>query len=182
MGADKHEKERRDRLSPFVPLLIETLDSAAWRGMSHGAQMLYVAVRRRYSLKLHNNGRVYLSQRKAAKELGSHHNEIARWFRELRHYGFIVMMTPGSLGIEGKGKSPHWRLTELGYMREPPTRDYLRWDGQPFRDKKTKSRAGNGARSVPENRHGGVPENRPAECQTVLETPHIAEPKGVPES
>jgi hypothetical protein len=44
------------------------------------------------------------------------HNEIARWFRELQFYGFIVMTKGGSLGVEGKGKAPHWRLTELGYM------------------------------------------------------------------
>jgi hypothetical protein len=36
-----------------------------------------------------------LSQRDAAKELRSHHNQIARWFRELVHYGFIVMTRPG---------------------------------------------------------------------------------------
>jgi hypothetical protein len=51
------------------------------------------------------------------------------WFRELQHYGFIVMVTPGVLGVEGKGKAPRWRLTELGYMREPPTHDFRRWMG-----------------------------------------------------
>jgi hypothetical protein len=38
----------------------------------------------------------------------------------------------GCLGVEGHGKAPHWRLTEIGYMREPPTRDFLRWNGAPF--------------------------------------------------
>jgi hypothetical protein len=94
MGADKHEMRRRDRLPPFVPLLIDTLDRPAWRAMSHGAQILYVALKRRYNVKNHNNGQIYLSQRFTAKELRSHHNEIARWFRELQHYGFIILVTP----------------------------------------------------------------------------------------
>ena len=45
------------------------------------------------------------------------------------------MTEPGCLGVEGKGKAPHWRLTELGYMRDPPTQDFLRWNGEPFRDR-----------------------------------------------
>ena len=58
MGADKHEKERRkERLPPFVPLLIDTLDQPAWRALSHGARSLYVALKRRYNVKVHNNGR-----------------------------------------------------------------------------------------------------------------------------
>jgi len=137
MGRDKREKERRkERLPPFVPLLIDTLDQPAWRAMSHGAQMLYVALRRRYSPHNHNNGRLFLSQRTAEKELKSHHNEIARWFRELQHYGFIVLHTAGYLGADGHGQAPRWRLTELGYMRDAPTRDFTRWGGQPFKDTK----------------------------------------------
>jgi hypothetical protein len=185
MGADKHERARhKDRLPPFVPLLIATLDAPAWRAMSHGARMLFVALKRRYSVKLHNNERIFLPQRQAAKELGSHHNQVARWFRELQHYGFILMTTPGYLGVEGKGKAPHWRLTELGTMQDPfPTRDFMRWDGTPFADKrKTKPRAGKPARTVLENRHTSVPENRPPSEKSVPENQHIQDCKGVPEN
>ncbi len=84
-----------------MPLYIDTMNTPAWQAMSHGAQMLYVALKRRH---YNNNGRIFLSQRKAAKELKSHHNEIARWFRELQHYGFIVMTNAGYLGVEGKEK------------------------------------------------------------------------------
>jgi hypothetical protein len=31
MGADKHEKRRKNRLPPFVALLINTLEAPAWR-------------------------------------------------------------------------------------------------------------------------------------------------------
>ena len=134
-------REDKGRLPPFVPLILNTIDSRAWKALSHGARSLYAALKRRYSLHLHNNGRIYLSQRIAAKEIGSHHNEIARWFRELQFYGFIVMTRGGSLGVEGRGRAPHWRLTELGYMNEQPTRDFDCWNGAKFVDQKTKPRA-----------------------------------------
>jgi hypothetical protein len=80
----------KGRLGPFVPLLKETLASPAWRAMSHGARSLYVALKARYNQNNHNNGRLFISQRNASKEVGSASDQIARWFRELQHFGFIV--------------------------------------------------------------------------------------------
>ena len=124
--------KNKGRLPPFVPLLKDTLDSPAWRAMSHGARALYIALKRRYNMQAHNNGRLYLSHRKAIEEIRSSPKQIVRWFRELQHYGFIVMMSRGYLGIDGKGQAPRWRLTEIGYMKDPPTRDFIRWDGVSF--------------------------------------------------
>ena len=136
MGRDRHEKHRKNKLPPFVPMLIDTLDSRAWRKLSHGARSLYLALRRRYSQHSHNNGRLFLSQRHAQHELGSNRTYIARWYRELQHYGFIVMTSPGCLGVDGKGKAPTWRLTELGTHADSyPTRDFMKWDGTKFRDR-----------------------------------------------
>jgi hypothetical protein len=117
-----------------VPLLKATLASPAWRAMSHGARNLYVALKLRYSSNLKNNGRIYVSTRDAAEELGSNRTYVSRWFRELHHYGFIVMTSPGCLGVDGNGMAPHWRLTEVGYMHDAPTRDFLKWDGTAFKD------------------------------------------------
>jgi hypothetical protein len=136
------KREDKGRLSPFVPLLIATLDTPAWRALSHGAARLYVALLRRYNRHQHNNGRIYLSQRMAHKELRSNFTEITRWFRELEHYGFIVKTTPGCLGSDGKGKAPHWRLTELGTRLEQPTRDFLSWKGVKFRAPKVLRKTG----------------------------------------
>ena len=151
-------REDKGRLPPFVPLILTTIDSRAWKALSHGARSLYVALRRRYSLQFRNNGHIYLSQRAAEEEIGSHHNEIARWFRELQFYGFIVMTKGGSLGVEGKGKAPHWRLTELGYMKELPTRDFERLAGANFVDRKTKPRAPFPAHTAQEMAHTQVRE------------------------
>jgi hypothetical protein len=145
------KKSRGGRIDgPFVALLKETLDTPAWRAMSHGARSLYTALKRRYNNNPQNsnNGRLHISQREAMGELGSWSNQIARWFRELQFYGFIVMTKGGSLGLNGKGTAPHWRLTELVYMHDPPTRDFRKWDGVKFKDaerrsRKTESRKGN---------------------------------------
>jgi hypothetical protein len=124
----------------FVPLLHTTLDTPAWRACSHGARSLYVSLKRKYSPNTHNNGRIFLSERDAQKELRSNRDQIRRWFQELQHYGFIVMVKQGSLGVHGKGKAPHWRLPELGMRQgtdlEFPTRDFERWDGIKFKSKK----------------------------------------------
>jgi hypothetical protein len=169
MAGDKWNKERQNRLPPFVPVLVGTMDSPAWIAMSHGAKILYISLKRRYNLRDHNNGRIFLSQRAAAKEIGSHHNQIARWLRELQHYGFIVMTDPGRLGVQGRGRAPRWRLTELGYMKDPPTQNFLRWNGVKFRPPKSRTRAGKPARSAQQNHHTDVPEKHSPLGESVLE-------------
>jgi hypothetical protein len=131
--------EPRGSVARRLPVLIDTWKSPAWRAMSHGAKVLYVSLKARYNFVHHNNGRIYLSQRTAAAEIGSRFGQIARWFRELQHFGFIVQTKGGSLGLNGKGTAPHWRLTECGYMNDPPTRDFLRWNGQTFTDVKRRT-------------------------------------------
>src|SRR5262245_31265141 len=154
----KRDKDK-GRLRPFVPLLKETLESRAWRATSHGARSLYVALKARYSHVSHNNGRIYLSQRQAACEIGSGFNSIARWFRELQHFGFIVQTKGGSLGLNGRGTAPHWRLTELGTRvggeLVNATCDFLKWDGTKFNKRKSvRTDFGTAARPA-EARKGG---------------------------
>jgi hypothetical protein len=182
-------RDRKGRLPPFVPLLRETLASPAWRAMSHGAKALYVSLKARYNSGHHNNGRIFLSQRDASRELRSSSNQIARWFRELHHFGFIVQTKGGSLGLNGKGTAPHWRLTECGYMNDPPTRDFLKWDGKAFKDgircrsEKTESRNGNPLHLVTENRY--IPASRksvtPA-AKSVTENRYMVSPPTVTEN
>jgi hypothetical protein len=98
------KKSDKGRLPPFVPMLIATLDSRAWRALSHGAKALYVAIKRRVP-KNRNVG--YLSHRDAAVDLKSSRRKIAEWFEELEYYGFIVLVRHGGIGVEGKGMAPH---------------------------------------------------------------------------
>jgi hypothetical protein len=135
------KRKDKGRLAPFVPLDQEVMSSPAWRATSHGARLLYVHLKRRWSFKQRNNGRIFLSHRDAQAEIGGNLDSVGRWFRELQHYGFIVMTEAGCLGSDGKGKAPRWRLTELealggrnGNTWMLPTKDFNRWDGTKFRD------------------------------------------------
>jgi hypothetical protein len=167
----------------FTPLQHEIMDCPAWRAMSHGAQVLYLALRRRYGFDARNNGKIFLSQREASTQLCSSSNQIARWFRELQHYSFIIMTDPGCLGVEGKGRAPRFLLPELGYMNEPPTKDYLRWNGTPFKDSpKTESRNGNPLRSVTGIHYGSVTENRYTPPEKSNGKPLHADSKSVTEN
>jgi hypothetical protein len=127
----KHDKIQ----GQFFPMFHETLESPAYKQLSFGARALLTALRR-HCVK--NNGHVYLSQRDASKALGhKRRNDIANWYRELQHYGFIVQTEAASLGVDGKGKATHWRLTELPMRKGnnefmPATKDFLRWDGTVF--------------------------------------------------
>jgi hypothetical protein len=131
----RRDKGRID--GAFVPMLKDTMGAAAWRAMSPYARVLYMALKSRYSFKDRNNGRIYLSVRRAAEETGLDKKTIARAFREIQFYGFAVMTNPGCLGVEGRGKAPHYRLTELGYMTDPPTRDFMQWSGELFHEQKS---------------------------------------------
>lgn len=131
------KQRSKGSLPDFVPLFKSTMKHDAWRAASHGARSLYAALKGRHNTRLQNG--VYLSTRDAVKELGSfsHRDNVRRWFRELQYYGFIAMLTPGHLGVDGHGKAPHWRLTECWFAGQPPTRDFERWDGTPFHEQKS---------------------------------------------
>jgi hypothetical protein len=137
----------------FVMVHAELLDMPAWRAMSLGARILYIALKRRY--RKDNNGSIFLSQRDAEAELGCSRRYVGRWFKELQHYGFIAMTRQGALGLEGKGKASHWRLTEVACMNDPPTRDFTNWNGVPFGGKKRKIP---GHKSAPSPGHKSAPE------------------------
>ena len=99
---------------PFTPLLISTMDARAWRQLSHGAVRLYISLKRRVP---NQRNIAWLSIRNASLEVRASPRKIQEFFAELQHYGFIVLHTHGCLGTDGKGKAPHYRLTELGQTK-----------------------------------------------------------------
>jgi hypothetical protein len=123
------KNKTKGRLSPFVPLIKDTLKTEAWKALSHGARSLYAALKGRYNIKLQNA--VWLSVRDAAAELGSfsHTENVRRWFRELAHYGFIVMVSPAHHGVNGptfsekrnrsRGRDGGYTLTHMGVTLVP---------------------------------------------------------------
>jgi hypothetical protein len=108
------------------------LRSDAWKAASFGARSLFMALKTYYSSGFQNNGYIFLSKRRAEDEFGLTHSMITRWYRELQHFGFIVLTQGPCLGVEGKGKAAKWRLTDEPYKGDPATNDFLKWDGVLF--------------------------------------------------
>jgi hypothetical protein len=123
----------------------EVLSSSAWKHMSSGARLLYIALIRNLSFKAYNNGKVFLATRRAAEELGASQRIVCIWFRELEHYGFIEMTEQGSIGP--KGRATRWRITDMdwGELDGKPiraTKDYLKWNGELFERQPKKQKNG----------------------------------------
>jgi hypothetical protein len=133
-------KKRKGKLPPFVPVTRTTMAHPAWKATSFGARCLYIVLRGFLRHDNLNNGKVFRSYRNAAADLGRKSlTSIQRWFRELEHYGFIVMTTGAHLGVDGDGVAAHWRITECPSFdakgnQIAPTRDFDRWDGELFTD------------------------------------------------
>jgi hypothetical protein len=154
------KRRTKGRLPPFIPVVRTTWASPAWKQMSYGARCLYIVLRSYLRHDNLNNGKVFRSYREAATDLGTKSlRSVQRWFRELHHYGFIVMTTGGCLGVEGHGIAPHWRITECPTFDAKgthiaPTRDFERWDGTLFDDpEKTESRIRKGNTPYPKGVH-----------------------------
>ena len=122
-GASEEAREQKPRTG-FIKLERSMMYSPAGRALSNGAFRLYVALKDNYRPQRDNNGRLYLSYRKASKLTGCSKNSVGGWFQELELYGLIVPTTQPN-----RNHAPHYRLTELDYKGEPATQDYLRWDG-----------------------------------------------------
>ena len=178
----------KGRLPPFVPLLKDTIKTEAWKALSHGARSLYAVLKGRYNINLQNA--VWVSTRDAEEELGrySTRRNVMRWFRELQHCGFIVMVSPAHHGVNGHGKAPHWRLPEEWYLGKAPTRDFLSWDGIRFTEKrkrdtpsftaKNRIRGDNGVTTLVQTGLPLVPEIVPAEAEAGADGVSISDHTG----
>jgi hypothetical protein len=123
-------KRRHRKLAPFIGMDRHQHKSAAFAALSAAAQALLVL----YHTKMMNA--VYLSARLGARKINTSKNTAARGLAELEHYGFIVKVQGAHLGVNGIGKSAHYRLTAQPYGNLGATRDYQNWNGDFFSPKK----------------------------------------------
>jgi hypothetical protein len=167
---------------PFSPLMLDTARTAAWQAMSATARVIYVTCLRarfRGDYAQNNNGKIYPSSRQIAAETGFNQKTAVRGLREIEHYGFAIETNPASLGVDGKGKAAHLRLTELPYMGEAPTRDYLSWDGTLFDDGRKKNRPRKNKIPIHQTDHPDPPNGSPYDPQNgsyVAQTPETSAP------
>jgi hypothetical protein len=110
------------------PMYDVVTDSPAYLDMSPGPRALFVELKKLYNRK--NQGAVYLSKRRAAKRLKSSETAVLDWFRELKHYGFIVQVKAAEIGKDGR--AAHYRLADEPYLGQPPSMEFAYWNGVPF--------------------------------------------------
>jgi len=119
----KHHKKGAGR---FVQLPEWLLASEAWRSLKPGPRALYVELKRLYNGS--NNGRLYLSHRKAAEALGVHRNTVGSYYEDLISRGFIREVQGSHLGPAGIGQAAHLALEE--YQCDdgrPAPMGFMRW-------------------------------------------------------
>ena len=109
----------------FIQLDHSLYDSPAWQALKPGPRALYLEMRRQFNG--YNNGRIFLSQRDAAKALNINRETVEKYRAELVVKGFIIKTKGHHLGVDGVGKSAHWALTEEMLNGAKPTRDFMRW-------------------------------------------------------
>ena len=123
---------KKGRLPPFIPMIKSTMATPAWRAMLPGARLLYIELCGCLSNDYRNNGRVFLSDRDAAKAIGATPGSVVRWYAEAEHYGFLRKTSEGFLGADGRGIAARYRVTEFPYGTRLATRDFERWNGERF--------------------------------------------------
>src|SRR5262249_16264174 len=115
----------------YIAIYRHTFKSPAWQALSVGARATYLDLASNYNTKRMNA--VYLSVRTGHDRLGASKNTVAKWLHELQHYGFIVLVSGGSLGVEGYGLAQTFRLTDRPYGNTRATYDFQNWDGVLFK-------------------------------------------------
>ena len=90
----------------FITAFVETRRTPAWKALSMGARESYMTLKVHHFVGFKNsNGHIFLSERRSTEEWGVRNRElIRRWFRELQHYGFIVMTSLREPRCRGQGE------------------------------------------------------------------------------
>jgi hypothetical protein len=125
-------KRSRKIDGPFIAIPKAIMATKAWSYMSAPARLLWIELRGWLRNDGLNNGKLYLSCRKAADAIGISRTTVARAYAELKHYGYLRQTSPGFLGVDGHGLAAHWRFTDLVSGGQPATREYDNWTGELF--------------------------------------------------
>jgi hypothetical protein len=136
----------------YIAIYRHTFKSPAWQALSVGARAAYLELASNYNTKRMNA--VYLPVRAGAERLGANKDTIVKWLRELQHYGFIVLVQGGSLGVQGYGLAQTFRLTDRPHGNTRATYDFQNWDGELFDPNPTGGRNWRPKKQNPVRREG----------------------------
>lgn len=126
----KHNATGRSKSEPpYVMLRHWIMGTPAFKSLSPQARAVYLEIIHRYNG--HNNGRIGLSVRDAARLCNIASNTAKRCFDELIERGFIVRVTPGGFSRKVR-HATEWRLTDrpCDITGESPSQEFRRWQPQ----------------------------------------------------
>ena len=125
MAGRRHKRNGRSKgQGQFVPLAYSMLRHDSWRTLSGRAIKVWLEIRSRYTVRgdgSNNNGTLTLSLDEAARILKMGKATVLRAFEELEAAGFLVKVKPGQW--YGR-KATEWRVTDMPFGGEPPSRDW----------------------------------------------------------
>ena len=126
MGADKHERTRKEKQARYLRLFHWMMASPAWNSLSPIARAVYIQLAARYMGS--NNGRIPFSVREDAADLQVSKSTVHRSLLELVDRGFIVPLKRGAFSLKLK-HATEWRLTEhtCDVTHRPASKDFMRW-------------------------------------------------------
>jgi hypothetical protein len=117
-------REKSRQGERFVRLGHDLTGSPAWRVLGTYARDAYAWIERRN--RGNNNGKIPMSVRELAREMGVAINTAHKALHRLQLFGFIVPTVKGYMGTDFiPRKATLWRLTEHRTNAAGPTRDYL---------------------------------------------------------
>ena len=130
MGRDKKNEKR---VGQFAMWIFSETKIPAWKALSGNAQAAYMHFSVRCwtegkKLRSNNNGKVGLSARMLAKEMGVNDKTAMTAMADLQAKGWIVCTMQYGNGLKGKALAPEWRLTMRPTTNRSATREPLHWN------------------------------------------------------
>ena len=121
-------RKRKFKGLVFVVLYQWEMDCQAYRHLSVYGRALLMEFRKVYNG--HNNGKIVMSVRQAAKLINCTKNTAAKTIKELEGKGWIRNVTEGSFSQKTNKTASTWRITNqpIGTgVDTPATKEYERW-------------------------------------------------------
>ena len=122
-------RQRKKYTGPrFIQIYDFEMDCAAYRHLSVYARALLIEFRRAYNG--HNNGKIVMSVRQAAKLIGCNKDTAAKAINELEEKGWICLMQKGRFDQKTNKTASLWRITNqpVGMGVDiNETKEYMKW-------------------------------------------------------
>lgn len=124
-------KGRSDKEVRHVRLYHYMLRSQAWTSLDAVARCAYILLATRYAGAGANNGRLPMSVREVAENVGVSKATASRALLQLEDRGFIVATQRGGFKCKIR-HSTEWRLTEFpdDVSDDWATKDFMKWKNQ----------------------------------------------------